>query len=366
MSLQRLTFLYPYFSKNVRVHESSQSFRALPSRKKRLRRSAFSTISKRRQETYAQRYGSAAEPLPPPPSMPGNLEGPRTLASAIENEVKGPRSKQEEKQPEEPQPKEPKKLNQEAKNPTEKSAEPTSSTLEKSSQSSQLTAKQSQPKDNNLATSREGMIKPVEAILQVGPPDAVQSQEHKLPHLHTPPYVHHFDTFTLVRDLQNGGFSEAQSITLMKAVRSLLAVNMDIAREGLISKSDVENVSPSPLCAVSTPPLLPQLISPRKFLRKPISSEPPAPNYARRSSTHGKPAQIRWGRSVRTCSMKLTSCPRKHHKTRLRSRTTFAGCSTTAKWLFAWISRPATVLFRNSITKSLSPSTAIARARSRG
>lgn len=29
----------------------------------------------------------------------------------------------------------------------------------------------------------------------------------------------------------------------MKAVRGLLAVNLDVAKEGLVSKSDVENVS---------------------------------------------------------------------------------------------------------------------------
>lgn len=256
MPLQRLTFLYPHLYKTIRGHESSQSIRSLPSRKKRLRRSTFSTIPERRQDTYPQRYGNAAEPLLPPPPIPDDLEKPKTLASAIEKEVKGPRSKQEEKQQEQSDAKEPKKPNQEAKPPIEKSAEPKSSPLENPSQSNQLNASQSRPNENNLTVSREGMIKPVEAILKMGPPNDVQPQEHKPPHLHAPPYVHHFDTFTLVRDLQNGGFSEAQSITLMKAVRSLLAVNMDIAREGLISKSDVENVSPSqPLIQSPHPPI---------------------------------------------------------------------------------------------------------------
>ena len=63
------------------------------------------------------------------------------------------------------------------------------------------------------------------------------------PHLETPRYVHHFDTYTLVNDLQKGGFSKDQSVTTMKAVRILLAENLDIARQGLVSKSDVENES---------------------------------------------------------------------------------------------------------------------------
>lgn len=67
----------------------------------------------------------------------------------------------------------------------------------------------------------------------------------KPPHMHTPPYVHHFDTYTLVQglaDKQRGGYTEKQAVTVMKAVRGLLAVNMDLARDGLVSKSDLEMV----------------------------------------------------------------------------------------------------------------------------
>ena len=63
------------------------------------------------------------------------------------------------------------------------------------------------------------------------------------PHLEAPRYVHNFDTYTLVNDLQKGSFSQEQSITIMKAVRSLLAENLELARDGLVSKSDVENES---------------------------------------------------------------------------------------------------------------------------
>ncbi|KAL8906241.1 MAG: hypothetical protein Q9171_006346 [Xanthocarpia ochracea] len=45
----------------------------------------------------------------------------------------------------------------------------------------------------------------------------------------------------MTRNLQTGGFTQPQSITLMKAVRGLLATNLDVARAGLVSKSDVEN-----------------------------------------------------------------------------------------------------------------------------
>lgn len=63
------------------------------------------------------------------------------------------------------------------------------------------------------------------------------------PHISTPPYVHHFDTYSLVRRLEEGGWTEDQSVTLMKAVRTVLAGNMELARAGLVSKSNVENES---------------------------------------------------------------------------------------------------------------------------
>lgn len=60
-------------------------------------------------------------------------------------------------------------------------------------------------------------------------------------HLSPPPYVHHFDTYTLVKDLERGGFEEAHSRSLMKGIRGLLADNLDLARKGLVSKSEFEN-----------------------------------------------------------------------------------------------------------------------------
>ncbi|MCJ1307551.1 hypothetical protein MMC25_001197 [Agyrium rufum] len=90
---------------------------------------------------------------------------------------------------------------------------------------------------------RDSEEKPLQTVLQVEAPTAATNpeHEHKPPHLHAPPYVHHFDTYSLVKDLEKGGFSLDLSVTLMKAVRGLLAINMDVAKEGLVSKSDVEN-----------------------------------------------------------------------------------------------------------------------------
>jgi hypothetical protein len=96
---------------------------------------------------------------------------------------------------------------------------------------------------------------PLETVFQIPDPSSHSAQArmasspetsgdletHIASHLVPPPYVHHFDTYSLVKDLEKGGFSEEQSISIMKAVRGLLADNLDLARTGLISKSDFEN-----------------------------------------------------------------------------------------------------------------------------
>lgn len=68
-----------------------------------------------------------------------------------------------------------------------------------------------------------------------------QDDQHRPPHISTPPYVHHFDTYGLVKRLEEGGWTQPQAVTIMKAVRLILSENMELAREGLVSKSNVEN-----------------------------------------------------------------------------------------------------------------------------
>lgn len=81
---------------------------------------------------------------------------------------------------------------------------------------------------------------PMDAVLHMEPPENAKPED-KPPHLTPPPYVHHFDSYSLVKQLEEGGYTQDQAITAMKAVRTLLAHNLDVAQGGLISKSDVEN-----------------------------------------------------------------------------------------------------------------------------
>ena len=81
---------------------------------------------------------------------------------------------------------------------------------------------------------------PLEAVLHMQPPEVVAKQH---PAMSPPPYVHHFDSYGLVKQLQDGGYSQPQATTAMKGIRTLLAQNLDVAQSSLVSKSDVENVS---------------------------------------------------------------------------------------------------------------------------
>lgn len=63
----------------------------------------------------------------------------------------------------------------------------------------------------------------------------------KIPHMDTPRHVHHFDTYGLVKRLTEAGWEYDQAVTIMKAVRLMLAENMELACQALVSKSNVEN-----------------------------------------------------------------------------------------------------------------------------
>lgn len=86
---------------------------------------------------------------------------------------------------------------------------------------------------------RAAESKPSETVLHM--PSPAEEEKKKPPHLQAPPYVHHFNTYSLVKDLETSGFSQDQAVTIMKAVRGILTINMELARDGLVSKSNVEN-----------------------------------------------------------------------------------------------------------------------------
>ena len=310
MSVPRLTFLYPHLFKSVKTSDPSlirRCSRPLP--KKKGRTAGFASTSISKQETYAQRYGPANEPHPPPQLPlsnspgPGGEEEPKSLSTVIEKEVKTPPSalKQDDQKA---QPATDPEKEAEKPTPERPNTSPAPSSSAPSKQATKLDASESHPKEQSDTPTQEttslgvAEAKPMERLLQMSSPD----EEHKPPHLHAPPYIHHFDTFTLVRDLEKGGFTQAQSVTLMKAVRSLLALNLDVAREGLISKSDIENVPLFPYPSFPTkshnPPINPScrvgnLPLPRRLFRTTHRNPRPAPKLLHHKSHAAQPPPTR-------------------------------------------------------------------------
>jgi Protein of unknown function (DUF1640) len=121
-------------------------------------------------------------------------------------------------------------------------------------------------------------------------------EDDKPPHLQAPRYVHNFDTWTLVQNLQKGGFKVDESTVMMKAVRGLLADNIELARRALVSKSNVENVRE----------LLQRLMDADDF-RKHICSKLLAQNSRQRSKTIASRKRINGDHSVHNYSMKWIS-----------------------------------------------------------
>ncbi|XXG96506.1 hypothetical protein Hte_002789 [Hypoxylon texense] len=229
MSTTRLTFLYPHLFRAVRFGESSVHSVKVRCRKapniRKPRLAAFSSTTPARQAVF-ERHGKAVEPQPATPdvvNLPEPGADPSKLSSFESTDKKGPNIEQElaqepSQEPEDTKAKEPDKTEAIAQEAT-----PTPGSLSSNPQQAATEAKMQQSG-------------PMEAVLHIPPPE---SSHH--PHISTPPYVHHFDSYTLVKELEAGGYSRDQAITVMKAIRGLLAQNLDIAQDGLVSKSDVDN-----------------------------------------------------------------------------------------------------------------------------
>lgn len=242
MSTARLTFLYPYlFRATTRRSESATCPRPANARYRcRSRRPSpythsFSTSARAGQAVF-ERHGTAVEPLPVAPDVV-NLPGPDKPAAS---------------QPTNPLPKETKTKEVKAKGGSaEESREPDAAIPEAASAPPNNTTKDATPdssidggKDTTSAAPHQAAVNekmhqsgPMEAVLHMPPPN---NSHH--PHISKPTYVHHFDSYTLVKQLQGSGYTQDQAITAMKAVRTILAQNLDFAQEGLVGKSDVDNV----------------------------------------------------------------------------------------------------------------------------
>lgn len=229
--------------------------------KPRIQRSGFRALpAARRPEVVSQRYGSANEP---PPQLAGAKSA--TSKDSIEQSAlprPSPKAASSETKP----------MPKDVSGPGEKRQRETEATegpAIKTGQAEEVQNKQEPKREASAAASGTAPSQ----ILSKEPPISGDAED-KPPHLQAPPYTHHFDTFTLVRALEkDGGFTEEQAVTAMKAVRLILADNMDLARDGIVAKGDSEMV------CLQGGALLSSISSNNRMSRPPTFSELLPPSY---------------------------------------------------------------------------------------
>ncbi|APA15385.1 hypothetical protein SS1G_09045 [Sclerotinia sclerotiorum 1980 UF-70] len=250
MSTTRLTFLYPTLFRAIRASEPIvPRVRIQSKRASRPQRSRQFGTTQRRRDVFVQRHGKAVEPFLKEGEDESNVKVflPEKEVEEEEEEenTKGTKVGRESQKSSKPKdtdgmaergPSSASPLSEETQAASTIAGDPGVTARSTTAQGpEQLTPRQQ-------AAANTGKMAPLETVLHMPPPESAEAQNSlKPPHLQTPPYVHHFDTYALVQQVQQGGFTKDQSITSMKAVRELLALNLDVAKEGLVSKSDVEN-----------------------------------------------------------------------------------------------------------------------------
>ncbi|KAI1082200.1 hypothetical protein F5B20DRAFT_532545 [Whalleya microplaca] len=230
MSTTRLTFLYPHLFRAARLGESAahaaqSRCRKSPNHCQPPHKASLTTTHRPKQAAF-ERHGTAVEPTA---VLPDAVKIPQPGREPSEDPKAEPAGKKGAAQQE----KEPSQESKDAEDTIINAADGSESLSPAASGAPGQATTAQQQAATEAKMQQSG---PMEAVLHMPPPE---STAH--PHISTPPYVHHFDTYTLVKQLEAGGYTKEQAITVMKAIRSLLAQNLDVAQDGLVSKSDVDN-----------------------------------------------------------------------------------------------------------------------------
>ncbi|KAL4780000.1 hypothetical protein BJX76DRAFT_62376 [Aspergillus varians] len=275
MASPRLPFLYPSLMRAVKACEPSRRSLRIPSnaRLPRTSRTPFHTTRRRAQTAMQRRYGPAVEPNIPPPFQlkdeSASNQDPDSAPSEKTSDASSPPEQSQSQSQAELQPEsrdaaentvttssEPEIVTQPAEHRTaegeqvvevepEEEEEDRSAPeiLEAKQQPPNHTEEQQPPEERTTAPIFD--VNPLESVFHMPSPSSYLTPSTppstQPQHMAPPPYLHHFDTYTLVRDLAKGGFSDKQSVTIMKGMRKILQDNLDFANRNLTSKSDVEN-----------------------------------------------------------------------------------------------------------------------------
>ncbi|KAK4165347.1 hypothetical protein QBC43DRAFT_315772 [Cladorrhinum sp. PSN259] len=254
MAGTRLTFLYPHLFRSTgrwsepALTQVSQAARRNPQPPPRAlcqhQRHPFTAPSAGRQAAFAKRAGKGVEPIPPQeiselPSKSDKQQQPQDAAKPppAEQGSKSPSSPIGEKLKESQEESTPKATEQQHTSPPETTISSKAIELPPPSDiDPQTQAKKGSPMNEILHMQPPAAEAP---IVTLTPNPAGPSNPPTVTPHHN--YVHHFDSYSLVKQLSQGGYTLPQAIQTMKAIRTILASNLDDAQDQLVSKSDVEN-----------------------------------------------------------------------------------------------------------------------------
>ncbi|PCH05162.1 Protein of unknown function DUF1640 [Penicillium occitanis (nom. inval.)] len=237
MATPRLPFLYPQLFRSVKTYENSA--RALRFQPSPSPSAAFNATRHRNQSTVSRRQAQSIESKLPPPTQPKKRSARQASSSSVSRNAI-PKGQKDTAKESSAQPVNAKDGNKDTTKSTEASAQSQSPAKNEVKSDAPKSAADSMPKEMPSPKN------PMDAVLQMPPPSdlglaRLPSNGQEVPHLEPAPYIHHFDTYTLVKNLQEGGFSEEQAITVMKGIRGILQEKLDLAEATLTSKSDSEN-----------------------------------------------------------------------------------------------------------------------------
>ena len=217
MATPRLPFLYPNLFRAVRSCEP-QTYGSIrhPPRQTAQRKARLHSSPYFSQEAYSSRYGHATSQNLPPPAKPNE--------PLIPNQQ--PATKEHKEDPDS--------------NP---GSDEVSHHLQQDGEDTHYIAREQEQPPEPVPEEEPLGNKELDIILSVPSPSELKGETPpRHPHLEASIYEHHFDTYSLVQELAtHHAYSQEQSVTIMKAVRLMLAINLDVAKDGLVSKSDTEN-----------------------------------------------------------------------------------------------------------------------------
>ena len=272
MSSPRLFFLYPRLFRTALLGDSASGTarrpRSSPRGTSTIRcqpASPFASATTPRRAHFVKRHGKAVEPTPlhgeseaaaTPAATDPKTQGGEQAAKAEKAKPVKTEGKAKKAEPVKAEGKTEGKKTQGNPTDTAKQADNDSASAPPTPEAAQAepdVKSAAQPASDSTAaapadspTTSQTSGGPMETVLHMGPPSDHQEgpgpgPPPRPPHLSPSPYVHHFDSYSLVKQLAGGGWTPVQAITAMKAIRGILAANLEVAQAGLVSKSDVEN-----------------------------------------------------------------------------------------------------------------------------